>query len=147
MRRLRMFLLAGVVFFLSFSCLVTAQDVPQADPAQDQLIVIATESWLGQVDQKDYEASWTNASAYFKSMVAKDQWLVQLGAVRNPLGNTISRTLWQKQRLAALPGAPDGEYCVLTFNTVFANKSGAVETITMSKENDGQWRVIGYFIK
>ena len=46
-----------------------------------------------------------------------------------------------------MPGAPDGEYYVSTFNTVFKNKRSAIETVTVMKDNDGQWRLVGYFIR
>ena len=32
-------------------------------------------------------------------------------------------------------------------DTSFQNKKSAVETITPMKENDGKWRVSGYYIK
>jgi phosphoglycolate phosphatase len=31
--------------------------------------------------------------------------------------------------------------------TVFENKKSAIETITPTLDNDGEWRVSGYFIK
>jgi hypothetical protein len=51
------------------------------------------------------------------------------------------------QSAASLPGAPDGQYVVVQFDTVFADKPSAVETVTFMLENDGQWRAAGYFIK
>ena len=46
-----------------------------------------------------------------------------------------------------LPGAPDGEYVVLRYDTSFENKNSAVETVTPMLDKDGKWRVSGYFIK
>ncbi len=46
-----------------------------------------------------------------------------------------------------VPGAPDGEYVVIQFDTQFENKAAAVETVTPMREKDGSWRVSGYFIK
>ncbi|MDD5138124.1 MAG: DUF4019 domain-containing protein, partial [Candidatus Omnitrophica bacterium] len=45
-----------------------------------------------------------------------------------------------------LPGAPDGEYVIVQFDTTFENKKSSVESVTMSLEADGRWRVSGYFI-
>ena len=42
---------------------------------------------------------------------------------------------------------PDGNYIVLQYDTLFENKAAAVETVTLSQDSDGQWRVAGYFIK
>ena len=68
-------------------------------------------------------------------------------AVRKPLGQTVSRSLKSKQYQTVLPGAPDGEYVVIQFNTSFEHKRSAVETVTPMKDKDGKWRVSGYYIK
>jgi hypothetical protein len=41
---------------------------------------------------------------------------------------------------------PDGEYEVVQFETSFANKAAAVETVVLSREKSG-WKVDGYFIR
>ena len=69
-----------------------------------------------------------------------------LQGVRQPLGKTVSRQLASSHYETSLPGAPDGEYVVIQFNTVFDNKQSAVETVT-SVLDDGKWKVAGYFIK
>jgi len=45
-----------------------------------------------------------------------------------------------------LPGAPAGEYEVIQFQTVFAKRRDAVETVVVAHEGSG-WKVNGYFIK
>ncbi len=52
-----------------------------------------------------------------------------------------------KNYQTSLPGAPDGKYVVIQFKTSFENKKSATETITPMMDNDGKWRVSGYFIK
>jgi hypothetical protein len=46
-----------------------------------------------------------------------------------------------------MPGAPDGEYVVVQFDTTFENKQTALESVVMMKQSDGSWRVAGYRIK
>jgi hypothetical protein len=36
---------------------------------------------------------------------------------------------------------------VIQFRASFENKKSAVETVTPMKDEDGQWRVSGYFMK
>jgi hypothetical protein len=79
--------------------------------------------------------------------VTKEQWAQKVKPVREPLGKVVSRELLTAEYKTALPGAPDGEYVVIQFKTVFANKKDSVETITPMKDKDGQWRVSGYYIK
>jgi hypothetical protein len=45
------------------------------------------------------------------------------------------------------PGAPDGKYVVIRYETSFRNKKAATETVTPMLDADGRWRVSGYFIK
>jgi hypothetical protein len=45
-----------------------------------------------------------------------------LKAVRKPLGKVISREVKSKSHHTSLPGAPDGEYVVIQFDTSFENK-------------------------
>jgi len=46
-----------------------------------------------------------------------------------------------------VPGAPDGKYVIIQFETSFENKASAVETVTPMQDADGVWRVAGYFVK
>lgn len=107
----------------------------------------SAEQWLVLVDAGKYAESWQTAATYFKKAVAKDKWDASLGAVRQPLGELISRKLKSARYSKSLPGAPDGEYVVLQFDTSFSQKKEAVETVTPMLDKDGSWRVSGYFIK
>jgi hypothetical protein len=103
--------------------------------------------WLAMVDKGEYGASWDGAAGYFKNVVPRAQWEQSLRAVRTPLGKLNSRTVKSMQFMTSLPGAPDGEYVVVQFNSSFHNKKSAVETVTPIREKNGKWRVSGYYIK
>jgi len=105
------------------------------------------ESWLAVVDKGDYAASYDEAASIFKLAITKEDWLQKVRAARGPLGKVISRKLKRTQYETSLPGAPDGEYVVIQYDTSFENKRSAVETITPTLDKDGQWRVSGYFIR
>ena len=68
-------------------------------------------------------------------------------SAREPLGKVESRKLVNAQLARTLPGAPDGEYMVLRYETVFEKKKEAFETVTPMKEKDGSWKIAGYFIQ
>jgi len=114
---------------------------------QETEAVTAAEGWLALVDAGKYGESWKAASGFFKIAVPQGQWEQSLKAVRSPLGKIVSRKLLSKTYMTSLPGAPDGEYLVIQFETSFQNKKSAIETITPMKEKDGKWRVSGYYIK
>jgi hypothetical protein len=151
MRKQIIFSIACAVLILSCSHLVIAAETTQVTEPKDQVLVAeaqaGVEAWLAMLDKKQYEQTWETACTYFKSLVTKEQWVSQVSAVRNPLGDLISRDLKMNLYQKTMPGAPDGEYYVLSFNTVFKNKALANETVTVMKDKDGQWRLVGYFIK
>ncbi|MBN1942453.1 MAG: DUF4019 domain-containing protein [Phycisphaerae bacterium] len=112
-----------------------------------QAAVKATEQWLKLIDADKYGQSWTAAATAFRKAVAKDQWPRQVQAARKPLGNVQSRKVISSTYTTTLPGAPDGQYVVIQFQTAFENKADAVETVTPMKDKDGTWRVSGYYVK
>ena len=107
----------------------------------------ASDAWLRFVDSGDYSQSWMEASSLFKAAVTEKQWEQKITAARQPLGALISRKLKSAKYTTTLPGAPDGQYVVIQYDTSFANKKAAIETVTPMLDKDGQWRVSGYFIK
>ncbi len=109
--------------------------------------VQASKEWLALVDGGGYSESWDKAAELFKAAVTKEQWKQAMTANRKPLGSLISRELKSKDYRTSLPGAPDGEYVVIQFQTSFQNKQSAIETVTPMLDKDGKWRVSGYFIK
>jgi hypothetical protein len=107
----------------------------------------AAEAWLADVDAQRYPESWMGAAALFRGAIDQAGWVKSVGAVRGPLGPLKSRALKSAHYAKTLPGAPDGEYVVLKYDTVFDKKEHAVETVTPMKDADGLWRVSGYFIR
>ena len=109
--------------------------------------ITSGKQWLSLCDQAKYSESWKQAATYFKNAVKKEQWKQMAAAVRAPLGKVEKRDVKSKTYQTKVPGAPDGEYVIIQFNSVFENKKEAVETVTMMMDKDRGWRVSGYFIK
>lgn len=103
--------------------------------------------WLRLVDALDGRASWDAAGTSFRSAVTPEAWAEQLLAARNPLGPLTSRTLAVEQALNGLPGEPPGEYVVQQYHAVYDGRQAMTETVTLAREADGDWRVVGYFIR
>ena len=126
---------------------VVATTARAADQTAVDEATRAADRWLKLVDAGDYKQSWDTASSLLKNAVTEDQWAQQVGTARKPLGALVSRKLKSTQYATSLPGAPDGKYVVIQYESVFQNKSAAVETVTPMLDQDGQWRVSGYFIR
>ena len=128
-------------------CLAVNSGVAFADDMAEESIVAAAQSWLGEIDSGDYAKSWKQASSYFQGAVTEKNLTDALNGTRKPLGKLLSRKIVKTQSATSLPGAPDGNYLVMQFDTSFANKKSAVETVTFMREKDGNWRAAGYYIK
>jgi Protein of unknown function (DUF4019) len=117
--------------------------MPTFDPDAER----AARDWLALADVADVGGTWAAAASLFRHAVPEDEWARSLEAVRAPLGAVVARTLRTGRPAAELPGAPDGEYVVLEFDTRFERKRAAVETVTPMRDADGRWRVSGYYIR
>jgi hypothetical protein len=98
------------------------------------------------IEEGKYSESWREAASYFRNAVKQEQWEPSLQAHRQPFGKLISRKVKSRAYKTSLPGAPDGEYVVIQFETSFENKKRSIEAVT-SMIDDGKWRVSGYYIK
>ncbi|MBL7221178.1 MAG: DUF4019 domain-containing protein [Phycisphaerae bacterium] len=105
------------------------------------------EKWLALLDEGKYAESWDESAELFRKGVAKTKWSETIERIRAPLGKVESRVKQESDYRTSLPGAPDGEYVIIPYRTTFANKKGAIETVTPMKGKDGKWRVSGYYIK
>lgn len=114
---------------------------------KENTAIAAAEKWLAMVDRAKYAESWKEAAELFRNAVQPEQWEQSMQAVREPLGKLILRKVKTKAYKSSFPGAPDGEYVVIQFETSFENKKAAVETVTPMMDKDGIWRVSGYYIK
>jgi len=139
--------ITGLVLSLAILSIFFSLGSLQANEVAEKAAVTAAGAWLSLVDEGNYAESWNQAAALFKSAVTKEQWLNSMKGFRVPLGKMLLRKLKSKQYTKTLPGAPDGEYVVIQYETTFENKKSAVETVTPMLDKDGKWRVSGYYIK
>lgn len=124
------------------ACVVRAEE-----EAKEKAAIAAAERWLMLVDEGKHAESWKESAELFRNAITTEQWEQALKGARGPLGKLTSRKLKSATYATSLPGAPDGQYVVIQFDSSFENKKAAVETVTPMLDKEGQWRVSGYFIK
>jgi len=130
-----------------FGLLLAAAPTPAlAADTNEAAALQAAEAWLKFIDTGQYGASWDQASAMFRKAVPRATWEKQAAAAREPLGKMLERKVSSKQLTHELPGAPDGTYVVLIFDTRFEHKEHGHETVTMMLDG-GRFRGAGYFIR
>ncbi len=121
--------------------------VAAGEQSREKAAEVSAKSWLALVDAGRYGESWDAAAVLFRRALSREQWEAALQKVRAPLGKVVSRKFRGAQFMSEIPGGPAGESVVIQYDTEFAHRAGAVETITPMKDGDGVWRVSGYYIK
>ena len=142
MRRFRWSWLSFAFVLLALAAASAQAQDPRATTAQ-----AAARSWLLIADRGDVEASWSAAGKKFREVLDLKAWRQAMTEVRAPLGGVQDRTMLATRFDTKFPGGPDGEYAQVLFETNFTTKSQARETVTLEREPDGIWRVMGYLIR
>ncbi len=136
-----------------------AQPVPKAGGAapdkdaigptlqDDRAVIEASNQWLKLLDAGKYGNSWDLAAAQLKSAVTRQQWITGIRDARRPFGKLTSREAEKLARAHVLPGAPDGDYALVIFQSKFVNGKRAEEHLTWWLDDQGTWRVAGYYIR
>ena len=146
---------AGLVGFLAVAVTTPglAAQAPE-DAAQPR-----AEAWLAQVDGGDYAGSWEQAARALKAAVKQADWSQMVEAMRGPLGGVASRKLRSREYKESMPPTTrtiggrvytwsgGGPSVVLEYDTSFANKASAVETVVATRDADGAWRVSSYSVR
>jgi len=118
-----------------------------AQDARETSVQRAARDWLAIIDRGDYVASWNAAGSKFRLAITPERWSESVTAVRGPLGPLVQRSVLKTTFTRSFPGVPDGDYALVVFRTAFEKKAEGDETVTLEHEADGQWRVVGYFIR
>lgn len=144
-----MLAIAAAVAFLAAS--TTGSEKPAGEDAamvaqQDKAAEQAALGWVTLIDQGSWKDSWAAAGTLFRGAITADGWATKVEPVRAPLGKVETRRLHDVKAYAELPGAPEGEYRIVTFTTDFAKAPASVETVVMAREASG-WKVVGYYIR
>jgi hypothetical protein len=138
---------AKITSMLVFWCAASGSFSIAGEPEYEKAAVAAAEKWVALVDGEKYAESWQETAELFRNAVTQGQWVQGVKSTRQPLGNLLGRKLKNATYKTSLPGAPDGAYVVIQFESSFEHKQTATETITPMLEKDGSWRVSGYYIQ
>ncbi|AJA07040.1 Putative secreted protein [Sphingopyxis fribergensis] len=130
----------------AFASLSGTPQTPAApEPAasvSETAAVQAARQWLALTDKGDWNGSWNATGQAFKSLNTSERWADVSRSVRTPLGALVSRSLIGEEYV---PAPPYG-YQVVKFRTNYANKAGAIETLSLVREGN-EWRVVGCTIE
>jgi uncharacterized protein DUF4019 len=131
----------GALGALALAPFALAQD-PRASMAQR-----AARDWLALADAIDPATSWQKAGARFRDAMSADRWKEALRREREPRGAADRRTVTSTQFVGSIAGYGEGDFAIITFRTSFAHRGEGAETITLQREADDVWRVVGYSLR
>lgn len=112
-------------------------------PKEEQTAIQSAESWLAIVDKGKYRESWEGLADLFKQNDKEEEWINDLNRSRKPLGKVLERELRHESKSSE---ASVGEYLIFQYETSFENKKSVVEAVSVIKDKDGNWRILGYSI-
>ena len=107
----------------------------------------SVDTWLELIDAGQFSESLESASPILRNAITDENWNQSLRGSRSPLGTVQSRKLLGAKFANDLPGVPPGVYVVFGFASVFQEHDNIIETVTAKKDDNGVWRVAGYFIR
>ena len=102
--------------------------------------------WLGLIDDQNYADAYKQMGPEAQGKITASVWSEKLGGTRGPLGAMAARSIASIKMSNTLPGMRDGQYAIVQFDSSFAHKAQAGETVVLASDK-GAWSVVGYFIK
>ena len=115
-----------------------------ADEAAAQAVATP---WLQLLDAGEYRASWDRAAPLFRESIGAEQWERAVLQVRQATGASTARSPLRTSYTTSLPNAPAGEYVIVEYSSAFENLPEAVESVVLMKQEDGDWEVVGSFVR
>ena len=135
------------MFFITAALLLSSPLLPGEEGSQvwteanrDQAIETAAEDWLALLDARDWQASYDATAKSFREANTQALWRETATGVQGRLGETVSR------KLIGTDDVPSPqEIVIVKYRTDYANRTGAIETMSMVQE-DGIWKVAGIYV-
>jgi hypothetical protein len=137
----RAMLVAFSAWLLAAAAPALAQD-PRTSAAQGAAL-----DWLALSDKDDAAGTYAASAKRFKAAITIEKWTEAMKQAREKFGPVQRRTHLMTQTPAPGKNTPPGEFVVLIYRTDFEKRQTGTETITMEREPDGQWRVVGYLMR
>jgi hypothetical protein len=139
---------------LLFAQPVLAQNTNQPLPAQGAVGPATAltpapddraKQWLGLLDDQNYNDAYKQMDAAAQGKISMGAWATRIDQTRAPLGAMSSRNIKNVNLTKVRPGMRDGQSATVQFDSSFAHKGSAVETVVMVSDK-GAWSVTSYSV-
>jgi hypothetical protein len=105
-----------------------------------------TFAWHGHLKVIHYYHAWQEFTTIARAIKNEEQWRHLHKALRTTYGSLGKRALRSVVRPERYPMLPDGRFAIVQFDTSFAHKQAAIETVVLALGQDGAWRIHDYII-
>lgn len=119
----------------------------ERDEAAQRAAKADADAWLLLVDGGKFDASWEAAAPFLKQRASQQTWSQSGEAMRSALGKRLSRKQMALMETQTIPSGPPGRYVVVEYQSKFARRPVAFESVTEVLCDDGKWRVAGYAVR
>ena len=106
---------------------------------------VRAKQWLTLVDDKNYGDAYTQMSAATRAKTPEGPWEGRMMTNRGSLGAMASRNIKDINMTRLRSGMSDGQTAIVRFDSSFAKRAAAVESVTLVSEK-GAWSVVSYSI-
>jgi hypothetical protein len=132
----------------ALAALALARSLPAAaQDAKSSVVQNAARDWLARVDALDAAGSWKAAGARYRTTMTEEGWAKALADARAEYGPVVQRSMLATTFQDHFDEGVQGDFALVLFRTSFEKRIDARETLTLEREADGSWRVIGYSIR
>lgn len=98
---------------------------------ENPVLITQAENLVEQLDEGTFDETWEQGSSLFKALHPLPGWLSEQQIVRAAYGDLQSRQLRAVKLRSTYRRSPDGSYAIVQFNSAFAAKAHAVETVVL----------------
>jgi len=116
------------------------------DPRRNEAVGAARD-WLVLLDKHDVKQLYAASGKRFREGISPEKWAEVAESGRQQFGVVKSRTLIGAESPPETPNRPKGEFMTVVFRADFDKRGVGSESLTLEREDDGKWRVIGYLMK
>lgn len=135
---------------LSIFCLTVLNgcfNSSESNPKAEAEALKDVESWLAIMDSLKFVEAFRQTAKIVQNESSEEEWEFAFNEMNKLIGRAFLRKVRDKQFFRELLGLPKGEYVVIVFLTTFTKRKETLETVMLTKEEDGKWRVFNYHIK
>ena len=119
----------------------------ESNPEAERSAYVSSKPWIALMDEGEYEKCWDEAAPWFRDKVSSlELWIAKAQETREPLGEMKFRELRTTTYATNPIGAPDGEYTIVVYSSDW-DAGSIYETVSMQRQPDGSWGVVGYHVK